>query len=201
MKTTTRTNDPQTTIGIPILVLLLRLLHAAFSRTPLARPEGSLRSGNYGHPPKASWWLKQSLIYFLGLLGMKFCVFLIFTLLPWLGWVGDWALRWTEGKAWVQITFVMLIFPLVMNAMQYYIIDSFIKDPAGGEAQEDDEGREGTEHEGLIGGRGRDSEDGEEGGVERLKEANPTAVPAEYDSDGETRVGSSGSTAVKAPRS
>lgn len=28
----------------------------------------------------------------------------------------------------VQVFFVMLFFPLVMNALQYYIIDSFIKD-------------------------------------------------------------------------
>jgi hypothetical protein len=131
---------------------------------------------------------------------MKLCVFAIFQLLPWLGWVGDWALRWTEGKAWVQITFVMLIFPLVMNAMQYYIIDSFIKDPAGASEEQHEDENEDGEHEGLIGGR-RDSE--EEHGVvrveeegrllneDRLKEANPTPVPAHYDSDEETRVGGS----------
>lgn len=79
-----------------------------------------------------SWWLKQSLIYFLGLLGMKLCVFFLFAILPWIAWVGDWALRWTEGNEAVQITFVMFVFPLIMNGIQYYIIDSFIKDPAGG---------------------------------------------------------------------
>ena len=59
---------------------------------------------------------------------MKFCVFIIFQLLPWIIQVGDWALRWTEGNETVQIFFVMLFFPVVMNAIQYYIIDSFIKD-------------------------------------------------------------------------
>ena len=117
-----------TTLGIAILVFFLRILHPLFAMTPLAKPPGSLESGNYGSPPQWRWWAKQSLIYFLGLLCMKFIVFLLFQIFPWLGWVGDWALRWTEGREWVQITFVMLVFPLVMNAAQYWIIDSFIKD-------------------------------------------------------------------------
>jgi hypothetical protein len=71
------------------------------------------------------------LLYFLGLLGMKLCVLFIFSVCPWISWVGDWALRWTEGDERVQVFFVMLLFPLIMNAMQYYIIDSFIKDRSG----------------------------------------------------------------------
>lgn len=58
---------------------------------------------------------------------MKFCVLIIFLMLPWISRVGDWALQWTEGNEKLQIVFVMMLFPLIMNAMQYYIIDSFIK--------------------------------------------------------------------------
>jgi len=117
-----------TTIGIPILVIFLRVLHALFLRTYIANPPESIKSGNYGHPPRATWWMKQSLIYFVGLFLMKLCVFFLFQALPWLAWVGDWALRWTEGNEALQIAFVMFIFPVCMNAIQYYIIDSFIKD-------------------------------------------------------------------------
>lgn len=116
-----------TTIGIPILLLILKVLHIGASRTALANPPESIKSGHYGDPPKASWWLKQSLLYFIGLLGMKICVFVIFQLCPWIVVVGDWALRWTEGNTALQIAFVMLIFPLIMNAFQYYVIDTFIK--------------------------------------------------------------------------
>ncbi|KEF52214.1 uncharacterized protein A1O9_11841 [Exophiala aquamarina CBS 119918] len=116
-----------TTVGIAILIAILKVLTVGASYTPLARPLESIRSGHYGNPPKTTWWLKQCLIYFMGLIGMKSCVFLIFQLCPWLGRVGDWALRWTEGNEAVQIAFVMFIFPLIMNAMQYYIIDTFIK--------------------------------------------------------------------------
>jgi len=97
--------------------------------TPLANPPESIESGNYGHPPRVTWWFKQSMIYFVGLLGMKICVFFIIQLLPWIVKVGDWALRWTEGNTAVQIIFVMLLFPVIMNAVQYYIIDTFIKKP------------------------------------------------------------------------
>lgn len=175
------------------------MLHLVFSYTALANPPESLKTGNYGHPPNPIWWLKQCLIYFLGLLGMKFVVFVLFQLLPWLGWVGDWALRWTEGKEWVQITFVMLIFPLIMNAAQYWIIDNFIKDTAGdyGEVSSGGHETEQDEHEGLI-GRQRSSEDDEggrltapEGGnvghdhaaSARTKEPNPTPMPLEIHSD------------------
>jgi len=80
---------------------------------------------------------------------MKACVFFIFQLLPWIAWVGDWALRWTEGSEALQIAFVMFVFPVIMNALQYYIVDSFIKDrPGEGEgfervATEDDDGEGG----------------------------------------------------------
>lgn len=80
---------------------------------------------------------------------MKICVLIIFLIIPWISRVGDWALRWTEGNERVQIVFVMMLFPLIMNAIQYYIIDSFIKLKEPG-------------HESLLpseGGDGRDSFD------------------------------------------
>ncbi|KAL1884269.1 hypothetical protein VTK73DRAFT_3253 [Phialemonium thermophilum] len=116
-----------TTIGIPILILLLRLTTLVVSYTPLGKPPESIQSGNYGDPPNAWWWFKQSIMYFCGLFGMKLCVLVIFLAFPWIERVGDWALSWTEGNEKVQIVFVMMLFPLIMNALQYYIIDSFIK--------------------------------------------------------------------------
>jgi hypothetical protein len=169
-------------------VLLLKILHRAFSLTPIANPPESIRSGNYGQPPHATWWLKQSVIYFLGLFGMKLCVFAIFQLLPWIAWVGDWALRWTEGSEALQILFVMFVFPLIMNAIQYWIIDGFIKDKSGSS-----EG--GARYEGVASDDGEESDDdwlerrrrsGErDSGDEAddvLKEANPTAVPVRSNS-------------------
>lgn len=142
-----------TTLGIPILLLILKVLHIGASKTPLANPPESIKSGWYDDPPRATWWLKQSILYFIGLLCMKVCVFFIFQLCPWIVVVGDWALRWTEGNEALQIAFVMLIFPLIMNAFQYYVIDTFIKkkpdseDEDGGASQHSR-----TESEGERGG-------------------------------------------------
>ncbi|KAL4939661.1 vacuolar membrane protein-domain-containing protein [Aspergillus oleicola] len=118
-----------TTLGIPILIFILHFLNRLAKYTPLANPPESIESGNYGSPPRAWWWFKQSVIYFMGLLGMKICVFFLIQMVPFIVQVGDWALRWTEGNAAVQIIFVMLLFPVIMNAIQYYIIDIFIKKP------------------------------------------------------------------------
>ncbi|KKZ68032.1 hypothetical protein EMCG_06242 [[Emmonsia] crescens] len=125
-----------TTFGIPILILLLRVLNHAARYTPLANPPESIESGNYGDPPRAKWWFKQSLIYFLGLVCMKTCVVVLIHMLPFIVKIGDWALRWTEGNTAVQIFFVMLLFPVIMNAVQYYIIDIFIKKAIPAEGHE-----------------------------------------------------------------
>lgn len=131
---------------------------------------------------------------------MKLCVLAIFAFLPWIAWVGDWALRWTEGNTAVQITFVMFIFPLIMNALQYWIIDNFIKDPEhGGEGgyegvgdmddeESDDEWleRQQRRREQGIDGDDEDDEDVEAVAGKPLKEANPTPVPSrsnDYDPD------------------
>jgi hypothetical protein len=126
------------------------------------------------------------LIYTIGLVSMKLFVWLLFALLPWLPWVGDWALRWTEGSEALQIAFVMFIFPLAMNIIQYYIIDSFIKDNKhdqgyrevnGDEADADvDEERERfvvDDEDGLT-----DDEDDARKSTEGLvAEANTTPIP------------------------
>jgi hypothetical protein len=40
---------------------------------------------------------------------MKFIVFIMFVLFPWLGKVGDFLLAWTEGDRRLQIFFVMFV--------------------------------------------------------------------------------------------
>lgn len=200
-----------TTIGIAILIGILKVLTIGASYTPLARPLESIESGNYGTPPKTTWWLKQCLIYFLGLMGMKTCVFLIFQLCPWLGRVGDWALRWTEGNAAVQIAFVMFIFPLIMNAMQYYIIDTFIKNnkssdslPSGGGDGQDNDEQGGLLAEGRDHGHSIDEDEACKDDAASLKPhfQRQRVVSYDPDKDGETissrREGESSSTSHSA---
>ncbi|KXH27689.1 hypothetical protein CSAL01_05864 [Colletotrichum salicis] len=193
-----------TTIGIPILIVLLRVLTGLVAYTPLGKPEESIRSGNYGTPPNAWWWLKQSLIYFCGLFGMKFCVLIIFLLLPWISRVGDWALRWTEGNEQLQIFFVMMFFPLVMNAMQYYIIDSFIKQPQHEHERLPEEDPDwSSRHAGVspyddaesAGEEGANSDDGASLKLKKAKHADDAEYDPDTDGDAPTVIRSSSSRA------
>ncbi|CAO3583158.1 unnamed protein product [Absidia cylindrospora] len=89
-----------------------------------------IRTGNYGPPPlkrRLAPWLKQTLIFIVAEGLMKMCVYLIFRLFPILFRFGEWALRWTEGNYRYQVLFVMLIFPLIMNGMQFWIVDTIVK--------------------------------------------------------------------------
>jgi hypothetical protein len=166
------------------LIFLLRIFTALVAYTPLGKPRESIQSGNYGTPPNALWWLKQSVIYFCGLFGMKICVLIIFLMLPWISRVGDWALRWTEGNEQLQIIFVMMLFPLIMNALQYYIIDSFIKQAAPEHVESIDGDGSTVSYDHLS-----DSAD-DEGSESELEEIDPRKAKAplaakdrEYDPD------------------
>ncbi|RVD86434.1 uncharacterized protein DFL_004710 [Arthrobotrys flagrans] len=118
-----------TTVGIAILIYALRAITYLCELLPPDNPFSyGITSGDYGSPPKASSWIKQSVLYFAGLMFMKLIVAILFAIFPIvLGKFGDFLLGWTEGNRKVQIAFVMFIFPLIMNAVQYYIIDIFIK--------------------------------------------------------------------------
>ncbi|KAF9879308.1 hypothetical protein CkaCkLH20_03541 [Colletotrichum karsti] len=190
-----------TTIGIPILIVLLRILTGLAAYTPMGKPAESIKSGHYGTPPNAWWWLKQSTIYFCGLFGMKLCVLIIFLLLPWISRVGDWALRWTEGNEQLQIFFVMMFFPLIMNALQYYIIDSFIKQPQTEHERVPDEDPEwSSRHSGVSPYDDRDESDEEADADDRAslklkkaKNADDAEYDPDFDGDAPTVIGSSSS--------
>ncbi|KAI8086423.1 vacuolar membrane protein-domain-containing protein [Halteromyces radiatus] len=85
---------------------------------------------SYGPPPlkrRLTPWAKQTLVFIVAEGLMKLCVYLIFRLFPILFRFGEWALRWTKGNYRYQVLFVMLIFPLFMNGMQFWIVDTIVK--------------------------------------------------------------------------
>jgi hypothetical protein len=149
----------------------------------------------FGNPP-------ESIIYFIGLFGMKICVLIIFLAVPEISKVGDWALRWTEGNERLQIAFVMMIFPLIMNALQYYIIDSFIKKKDSGDHErlpgEDPDGSRQHHDDALLGEElltSSDSDDEDDRGAAAKKKSRSKAQEEEYDpevdGDAPTVVGTS----------
>ncbi|CCG82745.1 Predicted protein [Taphrina deformans PYCC 5710] len=111
-----------TTVGVGLIWLLLRTLSSVCS---LFQLQGTT-SGVYGNPPKWTWWLKQSTVYTIGLALMKTTVFIILTTIPQLSVVGNFLLKWSERHEKLRIFFVMFFFPLVMNIVQYVIIDNIV---------------------------------------------------------------------------
>ena len=122
---------------------------------------------------------------------MKMFVWFLFAVLPWLPWVGDWALGWTEGNEAIQIAFVMFIFPLIMNVVQYWIIDSFIMEKQGRKdgkgsgpeyqrvLDDEDESVDEDARAFAIDDDDEDDEDGKasEGVMQSTKEVNPSHLP------------------------
>ncbi|KAG8971541.1 hypothetical protein FRB90_010472, partial [Tulasnella sp. 427] len=66
-------------------------------------------------------------VYILAVIVMKVAVLALLAVFPELLDVGEWLLSWTDGKSSVQIVFVMGIYPIIMNILQFWLIDSIVK--------------------------------------------------------------------------
>ncbi|EAL22144.1 hypothetical protein CNBC2820 [Cryptococcus deneoformans B-3501A] len=198
-----------TTIGVGIIFLSLKFFTWLFSS--YLGYDGFI-SGKYGNPPQALFWWKQLLTYVFSIIIMKLLVLLPLTLpriSDLLLHLGHYMLEYFSPS--VQVIFVMAIFPLIMNIVQFCLVDQVIK--AGGKA-DDEEGRihdTGDEEEGYsrvpdwendLDGHGRGSGEGspremtkkeEEETMARatgistaLPPSSPLLSPARYDGYGST---------------
>lgn len=121
-----------TTIGVPLLWASLWWVYRIAYHFKLTE----VMSGEYGNPPRTRAFLKQLSLYILALIAAKFLLYLVFWCVPELDDWGAWLISWTYFDARVQIVFVMLVFPTVMNAIQYLVVDSIIQSPEYGVAAE-----------------------------------------------------------------
>ncbi|KAM3580352.1 hypothetical protein VKS41_007019 [Umbelopsis sp. WA50703] len=112
-----------TTLGVAILWAILHSLQWTLQRLGVT----GIRTGDYGTPPSMRRWVKQTVIFIISLAGMKLCVFTLLRFFPFFFDFGKWVLRWTRDNYRAQVVFVMLIFPLCMNAFQIWIIDTIVK--------------------------------------------------------------------------
>ncbi|RKP06696.1 Vaculolar membrane protein-domain-containing protein, partial [Thamnocephalis sphaerospora] len=114
-----------TTVGVLIIHFFM------FVYVTVAQQVGvrDMRSGYYGHPPRMAAWLRQLCIFVLALASMKMLVLIVLRIFPFFFWFGKWALAPVEtiGDQRVQVVVVMLIFPLVMNIIQFWLVDGVIK--------------------------------------------------------------------------
>lgn len=117
-----------TTIGVPILWGILYMLDKLVRRLDVR----GVDTGEYGDPPSYMNYTKQLAIYFVGLFSMKLVVYLMMEIFPFLVLLASWILNWSDSQPELQVFLVMFLFPVLLNALQYYLIDSIIQSPAYG---------------------------------------------------------------------
>ncbi|EIW76290.1 hypothetical protein CONPUDRAFT_168857 [Coniophora puteana RWD-64-598 SS2] len=115
-----------TTLGVGLIYVFLHVF--AYVLNEKLHLTG-FESGKYGDPPSYSFWLRQAAVYVVALSAMKLSVIGLFAVWPGISKVGDWLLSWTEigsGETF-QVIFVMGLFPILMNILQFWLIDSIVK--------------------------------------------------------------------------
>jgi len=116
-----------TTLGVALIYVILRALtHILADRAHLK----GFESGQYGNPPSFEFWLRQAAVYVLSLTSMKLLVVGLFAIYPGIFKIGDWLLSWTRtsnGEDAIQVIFTMGLFPIIMNILQFWLIDSIVK--------------------------------------------------------------------------
>lgn len=117
-----------TTIGVPILWLCLWYVYNLAFKFGVS----GIMSGEYGDPPQYGPFGKQLGLYLIAVIISKILLSLVLYYVPFLDNWGAFLISWTDFDARVQIAFVMLIFPAIMNSVQYYVVDSIIQSPQFG---------------------------------------------------------------------
>ncbi|SJL02450.1 uncharacterized protein ARMOST_05777 [Armillaria ostoyae] len=115
-----------TTLGIGLLYIILRVLTHLFIENLHLK---GFESGIYGTPPSIKFWGKQAALYVVALTTMKLLVIALLAFFPGLFIIGAWLLSWTwtgDGDA-LQVIFTMGLFPIIMNILQFWLIDSIVK--------------------------------------------------------------------------
>lgn len=93
------------------------------TRNESSRSIGSAKSAK----PRMSFFFRQLAIYLLSLLLMKIMVLIMFAILPFLFDIGRWVLDLFGDHKKAQVFFVMALFPLAMNTLQFWLIDSVLR--------------------------------------------------------------------------
>lgn len=112
-----------TTIGIPVLYFFIWAISGGCILAGLT----GIQSGEYGSPPRVTSYVKQLVIYMISLSMMKSSIYAIMVSFPILTTIAVWALSRLDKYPNLQVGFVLLVFPLVMNVFQYYVVDNLIQ--------------------------------------------------------------------------
>ena len=116
-------------LGTALCYLLLSGLESSLS----TRPSLSFRSGDYGTPPSWHKWVYQALVWMLVVWLMKASMIGVMLVLKQpLEAAGGALLGPLEPYPKAELVFVMVVVPVVMNGVMFWVIDSFLQKEKGG---------------------------------------------------------------------
>ncbi|KAF9534126.1 vacuolar membrane protein-domain-containing protein [Crepidotus variabilis] len=116
-----------TTLGVALIYFTLHALNNILTEKLHLK---GFESGIYGEPPSANYWFRQAAVYILSLSTMKVVVITLLLVFPGIYKFGEWLLSWTwlgGSEDDFQVIFVMGFFPILMNIIQFWLIDSIVK--------------------------------------------------------------------------
>ncbi|KDN43896.1 hypothetical protein K437DRAFT_257286 [Tilletiaria anomala UBC 951] len=88
---------------------------------------GQYRPAGTRGRPKVEFWFKQLATYLVAILIMKLIVTVLFWLFPFLVVFAKWLINLFGEHQKAQVFFVMAVVPLVMNVIQFWLIDSLLR--------------------------------------------------------------------------
>lgn len=145
-----------TTLGVYAIYITLFFLTWYF--TEKLKLKG-LRSGQYGTPPSLNYWVRQLAIYVVSLTSMKMLVVALVSFWDVLSDIAAWLLSWLGNGDTVQVIFTMGLFPIFMNIIQFWVIDSIIKVGGVGGLDASPEDPDEADNEPLIDDHDSDGEE------------------------------------------
>ncbi|KAI0340748.1 hypothetical protein BDW22DRAFT_1359556 [Trametopsis cervina] len=113
-----------TTLGVAIIYFTLHTLTFFFKEKCGFQ---GFETGKYGTPPSLSYWARQLAVYLIALTTMKLLVLALFAATPGIFKAGEWLLGFLGTSDAAQVIFTMGIFPIIMNILQFWLIDSIVK--------------------------------------------------------------------------
>ncbi|EJF62288.1 Vaculolar membrane protein-domain-containing protein [Dichomitus squalens] len=192
-----------TTLGVGIIYVILQVVTHLL--TDKFQWKG-FQSGVYGTPPSLNYWFRQAAVYVFALTAMKLLVVALFAALPAIFDLGEWLLTFLGPSEAAQVIFTMGIFPIAMNIIQFWLIDTIVKGSNNAPlalASDSPRGSLDADREPLF--HASDDEDDEDGLPARqydIENPRPRSIsrsrdPEQHLSGGESKsVGSSTATAV-----
>jgi hypothetical protein len=107
------------TVGLSLVVLLLRLVHLLAERFNW---ENIVDSGYYGDPPRCRVWWRQAMAFLTVIATMKgLDTLLLWLLCPWLAPLATQLFQSFSHHRHLELSVVMIIVPGLSNAVQFWV--------------------------------------------------------------------------------